>query len=90
MTNIEYDDKIKNRVKRFEGQIKDILRMKDDNKDCKKVITQFSALGTALGRTIGVIVSSNLKECIQQMDDSDPCAQEDIVKEAVDLLVKCR
>ena len=88
--SMEYDDKMKNRLKRIEGQIKGILRMMDDNKDCKEVITQLSASRSAIDRTIGVIVSSNLIECIQQMDESDPRTQEDIVKEAVELLVKSR
>ena len=87
---MEYDDKIKNRLKRIEGQIKGVLRMMDENTDCKEVITQLSASRSAIDRTIGVIVSSNLIECIQQMDGSDPRTQEDIVKEAVDLLVKSR
>lgn len=81
---MESNDKIKNPVKRIEDQIKGILRMLDDNKDSKKVITQFLAFGTAMDSRIDVIVSSNLIECIQQMDNSDPCVQEDIAKEAVE------
>ena len=87
---MEYDEKMKNRLKRIEGQIKGILRMMDENKDCKEVITQLSASRSAIDRTIGVIVSSNLIECIQRLEDSDSRTQEDIVKEAVDLLVKSR
>ncbi|SUI98728.1 Copper-sensitive operon repressor [Sporosarcina pasteurii] len=87
---MEYDDKVKNRLKRIEGQIKGILRMMEENKDCKDVITQLSASRTAIDRTIGVIVSANLVECIRQMEDSETRTQEDIVKEAVDLLVKSR
>ena len=87
---MEYDDKMKNRLKRIEGQIKGILKMMDEGKDCKEVITQLSASRSAIDRTIGVIVSSNLIECIQQMEGSDSRTQEDIVKEAVDLLVRSR
>ena len=87
---MEYDDKVKNRLKRIEGQIKGILRMMDEGKDCKDVITQLSASRSAIDRTIGVIVSSNLIECIQQMDENEIRTQEDIVKEAVELLVKSR
>lgn len=87
---MEYDDKVKNRLKRIEGQVKGILKMMDEGKDCKDVITQLSASRSAIDRTIGVIVSSNLIECIQQMEDSDSRTQEDIVREAVDLLVKSR
>lgn len=87
---MEYDDKVKNRLKRVEGQIKGILRMMEENKDCKDVITQLSASRTAIDRAIGVIVSANLVECIKQMEESDDRTHEDIVKEAVDLLVKSR
>lgn len=87
---MEYDDKVKNRLKRIEGQVKGILKMMDENKDCKDVITQLSAARSAIDRSIGVIVSSNLIECIQEMEDVDPRAQEDIVRQAVDLLVKSR
>lgn len=87
---MEYSDQVKNRLKRIEGQIKGILRMMEENKDCKDVITQLSASRSAIDRAIGVIVSSNLISCIQNIDENDPRAQEDIVKEAVDLLVKSR
>jgi len=64
--------------------------MMDEEKDCKEVITQLSACRSAMDRTIGVIVSNNLVECIQQKDKVDARTEEDIIKEAVDLLVKSR
>ena len=54
---MEYNDQMKNRVKRIEGQLRGILRMMEDGKDCKEVITQLSAARTAIDRTIGVVVS---------------------------------
>lgn len=87
---MQYDVKIQNRLKRIEGQIKGILRMMDDEKECKDVITQLTAARSAMDRTIGVIVSSNLIDCIQQADGEEAKTQEEIVKEAVDLLVKSR
>lgn len=87
---MQYDVKIQNRLKRIEGQIKGILRMMDDEKECKDVITQLTAARSAMDRTIGVIVSSNLIDCIQHADGEEAKTQEEIVKEAVDLLVKSR
>ena len=87
---MEYDAKIRNRLKRVEGQIKGIIRMVDSNEECKDVITQLSAARSALDRTIGVIVSSNIIDCIQQTEGSEEKTQEEIVQEAVDLLVKSR
>ncbi len=83
---MNYTDDIKNRVKRIEGQLRGILRMMEEKEDCKAVITQLSAARTALDRTIGVIVSANLVECVRNADrDTD-----ELVKEAVNLLVKSR
>ncbi|WML51423.1 metal-sensitive transcriptional regulator [Neobacillus sp. PS3-12] len=88
---MNYNDQIKNRVKRIEGQVRGILRMMEENKDCKEVITQLSAARTAIDRTIGVIVSSNLVECVQKAnDDQKEKSMEELVKGAVDLLVKSR
>jgi DNA-binding FrmR family transcriptional regulator len=87
---MEYNDQIKNRVKRIEGQVRGILRMMEETKDCKEVITQLSAARTAIDRTIGVIVSSNLVDCVQKANTPGEKSMEELVKDAVDLLVKSR
>ncbi|WP_416151658.1 metal-sensitive transcriptional regulator [Salipaludibacillus sp. HK11] len=86
---MEYNDQIKNRVKRVEGQVKAILRMMEENKDCKDLIGQMSAARNALDRTIGLVVSTNLEACIREQivegEDTEP-----LIQEAVNLLVKSR
>ena len=44
---MDYNDKMKNRVKRMEGQMRGILKMMEEEKDCKEVITQLSAVRSA-------------------------------------------
>jgi DNA-binding FrmR family transcriptional regulator len=87
---MNYNDQIKNRVKRIEGQLRGILRLMEEDKDCKDVITQLSAARTAIDRTIGVIVSSNLVECVRKADETSERSAEELIKEAVNLLVKSR
>jgi DNA-binding FrmR family transcriptional regulator len=84
-----YDDKAINRLKRAEGQIKGILRMIEQDKDCKEVITQLSAVRSAIDRTIAVIVSSNLEHCIRESIESGNDSSK-LVEEAVNMLVKSR
>ncbi|MCG7334603.1 metal-sensitive transcriptional regulator [Sporosarcina sp. ACRSM] len=86
---MEYNDQMKNRVKRMEGQLRGILKMMEEDKDCKEVITQLSAVRSAVDRTIGVIVSSNLVECVQEAEQNGVKTDE-LIKEAVNLLVKSR
>ncbi|MFJ5769359.1 metal-sensitive transcriptional regulator [Psychrobacillus sp. NPDC093180] len=86
---MDYNDQMKNRVKRMEGQLRGILKMMEEDKDCKEVITQLSAVRSAVDRTIGVIVSSNLVECVQDAG-ADGEKTDQLIKEAVNLLVKSR
>jgi DNA-binding FrmR family transcriptional regulator len=86
---MEYNDQMKNRVKRMEGQLRGILKMMEEDKECKEVITQLSAVRSAVDRTIGVIVSSNLVECVREAEKNGEKTDE-FIKEAVNLLVKSR
>ncbi len=86
---MEYSDQIKNRIKRMEGQLRGILKMMDEHKDCKEVITQLSAVRSAMDRTVGVIVSSNLVECVREAEQSGENTDK-LIQSAVNLLVKSR
>ena len=58
---MEYDKKVINRLKRIEGQIKGVLGMMEQGKDCRDIVTQLSAARNAIDRTMGVIVSSEFR-----------------------------
>ncbi|GEL05158.1 metal-sensitive transcriptional regulator [Rummeliibacillus stabekisii] len=87
---MEYNDQIRNRLKRIEGQLRGVLRMIEEDKDCKDVITQLSASRSAIDRTIGLIVSTNLVHCMKEEKNSNGKDSEALIKEAVELLVKSR
>jgi DNA-binding FrmR family transcriptional regulator len=87
---MEYNGQMKNRVKRIEGQLRGILRMMEEGNDCKDVITQLSAARSAIDRSIGLVVSSNLVECVRKAEDQGEQQTDDLIKEAVNLLVKSR
>ncbi|CEE00895.1 hypothetical protein BT1A1_1063 [Caldibacillus thermoamylovorans] len=86
---MQYNKSVVNRLKRIEGQIKGVLNMIEQNKDCKDVVTQLSASRSAIDRTIGLIVSLNLEQCVRENIEKGE-GTEKLVKEAVELLVKSR
>lgn len=55
---MEYTQQMKNRIKRIEGQLRGILKMMEEGKDCREIVTQMSAARNGLDRTIGVVVSA--------------------------------
>lgn len=84
---MEYDQKVKNRLRRVEGQVKGVIQMMEEGRDCREVVMQLRAIKSALDRTIGVVVSTNLETCVRESIESgeDTSAH---VQEAIDLLVK--
>ncbi|TDL91770.1 metal-sensitive transcriptional regulator [Vibrio vulnificus] len=86
---MEYDKNVMNRLKRIEGQIKGVLGMMEQGKDCREVVTQLSAARNAMDRTMGVIVSDNLEKCVRENVEKGEDT-EHLVKEAVELLIKSR
>ena len=86
---MKYNDQMKNRVKRVEGQVRALLRMMEEEKDCKDLVAQMSAARNALDRTIGLVVSTNLEQCVRDQINKGEDT-EVLIQEAVNLLVKSR
>lgn len=84
-----YDQNIVNRMRRIEGQVRGLIKMMEEEKDCRDVITQISAVRGAIDRTAALIVTKNLEQCIRDEKEHGDNADE-LIQEAVDLLVKSR
>ncbi|GEK59872.1 cytoplasmic protein [Marinococcus halophilus] len=86
---MEYTDQMKHRIKRVEGQVRGILRMMEEEQDCKELVSQMNAARTALDRATGLVVGSNLEQCVREQTKNGE-NDEQLIQEAVNLLVKSR
>jgi len=85
----DYSQEMKNRLKRIEGQVRGVLKMMEEEKECKDVITQLSAARSAIDRSIGFIVAKNLETCIRTSEENGD-ATDELIHEAVQMIVKSR
>jgi len=60
-----------NRLRRAQGQIGGVLRMIEEGRDCKDVITQLAAVNHALDRAGFAIISTGLKQCLTESGDKE-------------------
>ena len=60
----ETQRKILNRLKRARGQLDAVIREVEGEGRCKDVVTQLSAVSTALDRAGFAILSSGLQQCL--------------------------
>ncbi|OYD08087.1 metal-sensing transcriptional repressor [Paludifilum halophilum] len=84
---MKYRKEQMNRIHRVEGQVRGVLRMMEQEKSCKEVVAQLSAVRSAMDRTAAAVVADNLKECLTNDSDSSVTNP---VDEAVRLLVRSR
>ena len=52
------------RLLRAEGQIGGVIRMLEQGRDCKEVVTQLAAVSRALDKAGFSVVASGLKQCL--------------------------
>ncbi|PWK14986.1 metal-sensitive transcriptional regulator [Tumebacillus permanentifrigoris] len=86
---MEYNVTMKNRLRRVEGQVRGVLNMMEQEKDCREVVTQLTAVRTAIDRALGYVIASNLESCIRAELEKGQ-SPEHVIKDAVEMLVKSR
>jgi DNA-binding FrmR family transcriptional regulator len=62
---------VANRLRRAQGQIGGILRMIEQGRDCKDIVTQLVAVNHALDRAGFALIASSLKQCLAEPGGAD-------------------
>jgi DNA-binding FrmR family transcriptional regulator len=67
------EDVIK-RLRRAEGQIRGVIGMLEDGRDCADVVTQLAAVSRALDKAGFKVIASGLQQCLTEGDGADRSA----------------
>jgi DNA-binding FrmR family transcriptional regulator len=59
-----------NRLKRAQGQLGAVIRMLEESRECKDVVTQLSAVSRALDKAGFSIIATGLDQCLRSEDPS--------------------
>ncbi len=65
------NDDVLKRLRRVEGQIRGLQRLVDEGADCRDIVTQLSAAKGALDRVGFTLLSSALRQCAVDGEDTD-------------------
>jgi DNA-binding FrmR family transcriptional regulator len=63
------------RLRRAEGQIAGVIRMLDEGRDCREVVTQLAAVSKAVDRAGLAVVAAGLRRCLREPDGSVDAAE---------------
>jgi DNA-binding FrmR family transcriptional regulator len=56
------------RLRRAEGQIRGVIAMLEDGRDCADVVTQLAAVSRALDKAGFKIIATGLRQCITETE----------------------
>ncbi len=62
----EVVDDVTKRLRRVEGQVGGVIRMLQDGRDCKDILTQLSAASKALEQAGFKLVAAGMTYCLEQ------------------------
>ena len=79
--------KLINRVNRAEGQLRGIVKMMEEERECRDVVIQLAAVKASVEKIIHIIVTENLMECM--IKDGEEVGKEQL-EEALDLILKIK
>jgi DNA-binding FrmR family transcriptional regulator len=81
-------DKYLNRLKRIEGQARGIHKMVDDEKYCIDILTQISALKSALDAVAVGLLDDHLTHCVVDAARAGGAEADIKIKEATDAIAR--
>lgn len=58
------DKKIINRLRRAQGQLGAVITMVESGRDCRDVVTQLSAVSSALDKAGFAIIATAMRDCV--------------------------
>ena len=80
ISKAEQEKKILNRLKRAQGQLTAVIAAVETGKDCRSVVTQLSAVTSALDKAGFAIIAHAMQECLAEdvdnRDESKPTVSE--------------
>jgi DNA-binding FrmR family transcriptional regulator len=59
------------RLNRAQGQIGGIVRMIEEGRECREVVTQLAAVSKALDRAGFAVIASGLRDCLTSSEGKD-------------------
>ena len=67
--NTESKDKLIQRLKRIEGQVRGVQTMLEEERDCREIMQQLAAIHSAVQSTSRTFLQDYATSCLTEMDD---------------------
>ena len=63
----EHDVMVRDRLRRAEGQLRGIIKMIEEERDCEDVVAQLIAVRAAISRATEELITTHIDECLVRL-----------------------
>ncbi len=81
-------DKLINRLRRIEGQVRGVQSMVSDDRTCSDILQQLSAIRSAVQGVSLLLLEDYMTDCFVNLEDKTPQEREDLLKDLIQILGK--
>lgn len=81
----EAKEELLRRLRRVEGQVRGVQRMLEEDRDCKEIVQQLSAIRSAVHQSSVLLMRSYASQCLYQSGGEE---RADLVEELIDMIAK--
>ena len=81
-------EKLLKRLRRVEGQLRGVQNMLDEERDCREIMQQLSAISSAVKSTSRIFFEDYAVLCLAEMEGNQTQENQNLLREMVALLDK--
>lgn len=85
LTDVDIKDDLMKRLRRVEGQVRGVEKMLDENRDCREVLQQLTAIKSAVQQVSLTVARSYACQCLEGGEGKN---QEEVVEELIAMVSK--
>lgn len=88
LTDEKAKEKLQHRLRRIEGQIRGVQSMLTEERDCREILQQLSAIRSAVQGVSVLLLEDYMSDCFVNLEDKTQQDREELLKDLIQLLGK--
>ncbi|MDO9088202.1 MAG: metal-sensitive transcriptional regulator [Anaerolineaceae bacterium] len=88
LTDHEAIDKLINRLRRIEGQVRGVQSMLTEERNCRDILQQLSAIRSAVQGVSLLLIEDYMSDCFINLEEKDHQQREALLKDLIQIIGK--
>lgn len=86
--NDQIKEKLVHRLKRIEGQVRGVQTMVNEDRQCREILQQLTAIRSAVMSVSTVVLENYMTDCLLNLDDKSVQERQELMDDMIKLINK--